>query len=155
VAEFGFGLLDYLFWFPIIILIILGIISTNKNNEGSIFLLLIFYLIVTMPIIYYFNLPNGNYKARYIEIKKMKIGDGTEQSKEFDVTVTMDTITLEESIYYKEIYKLADKKNWYDNLYIKKFNQINGERFLTITRFGYVSVHNKDGEIYTKIRIKY
>ena len=150
-SSLGFGILDYLFWAPIIIFSLVGLF---KNDDRAIVHIIV-YLIFLSPIVYYFHMPSGYYKARFIEINNMKVGEGTEDSKEFEVLVNDNSFMIRDPRYFTSTYIIPSTAKWNSNLYVKTFEQIYGDKFLTITRFGYVSIHEKDGSISAKLKVSY
>lgn len=153
VLGFGFG--DYLFFTPIILIFLISLMNEIKGNKDAssiLFLFIILYLIISLPIMYYFNLSDGQYKAKIIEEYGLKVGEGTDASKTFEI-LKKDDIFIIKRAYLDEEFKLKEKKSWDDNLYIKTYYSVRGDNYLTISRFGYVMIHKKNNEIYSKIKV--
>jgi len=158
--AYGLGLLDYIFIGGILLIVLISTGLGIKDDDGEVGIRVfmffgILYLIITLPLMYYYNIPNGTYNAKFIEIENMKIGEGTEQSKSFEIKKTDDKITISHKYKYLE-FKLKESKNWDDNIYVKYYQSaINEKEYLTLTRFGYVMTHDEKGKITSKIEVDY
>ena len=156
--EYGFGLLDYLFITPIIILaVVLTIASlmSGRDYSGTFIFNLFIIAIISIPIMYYYNMPNGQYLAKFTEVDGMKIGEGTWNSKTFEIIKTDDSFILNRNKYWKQRFDLKKYKKWYDDIYLKTYEEVNGNKYLTLTRFGYLMLHDKNGTITSKLQVNY
>lgn len=154
--ELGFSIGDYFFWIVVIVSLIM---SAKFSDDGfSFYPPLILCSIIIIPMLLYYQIDYGKYISSDLEINGLKVGVGTEEAKEYTVTIDKENFIIHYSDYNTKTYKLKESKEWHGDIYVKEYVEVTNadeKEFISITRMGNVTLFNTDRKQLKKIKINY